>query len=484
MVTMKQRMLLVNLFAPSISAEEARLDAEEMYHLLSSLGEGEVIDMVHQRGYPAKEAYIGTGKAQQVADLVKELNIDVVVLNGMAKSRQIYTLQRYLAEQQPRIQVWDRIDLILRIFSTHAHTAEAKLQIELAQMRHMGFRMYGMGQVLSQQGGGIGTRGIGETNVELMKRHWKDAIRLKRQELKKLSQQRERQIAHRKELGMPTVSIVGYTNAGKTTLFRRLAKKGVQGQDALFATLDSTVGKVFIADLQKEILMSDTIGFIKNLPPSLIEAFTSTLLESIHSDVLVHCLDASSATVFEQYHVVERILDELELSDKEEIIVVNKIDIATANQISAIKERFNVAQPVFVSSKTGEGFPQLLSEIARRLAGTKNPQTVSTNTIRIIADEPDDIRKLPRPSSRPTVPQTKRTARSRKENNVSDSTPHPNRDELEQGQQVQIVEKVNQHSGEVSVGILKRILGHGFTHPHGIKVELMDGRIGRVKKII
>lgn len=467
----KKRILLVNLFPPELERSRAEEDVTEMYNLITSLGDAEVVDMVHQRGYPAKDAYIGLGKADEVAAKIKELSIDIVALNGFAKSRQMYSLWEILSEAKREIKVWDRVDLILEIFAKHAHTAEAKLQIELARMRHMGPRIYGMGHVLSQQGGGIGTRGIGETNVELMKRHWKDAMRVKKEELQKLSKQRERQIEKRKESGLSTLSIVGYTNAGKTTLFQRLTRKGIQGQNILFATLDSTVGKVYLPNLRQETFLSDTIGFIKNLPPSLIDAFKSTLLESVHADILLHVLDGSSPSVFDQFHAVEHILSDLDLNDKDEIIVVNKYDLADKEHIEEIKTRLKIAHPLFVSAQTGEGISELLSTVESRLTERRNPDQQQPKKVTIISD--DSYRYNPRNKG----PRANWGGQEKKV-----SLRPPTRDELQVGQQVEIIEKANQKTGEISQGVIKRILSHGFSHPHGLKVELDNGKIGRVKR--
>lgn len=484
-MNLQKRVLLVNLFAPSLTQEEARDDATEMYNLIASLGDVIVVDMIHQRGYPAKDAYIGVGKADEVSQKILEQNIDIVVLNGYAKSRQLYTLWNILSEVKRTIEVWDRVDLVLSIFAKHAHTAEAKLQIELARMRHMGPRIYGMGHVLSQQAGGIGTRGIGETNVELMKRHWKDAMRLKKAELNRLTQQRQRQIQKRKESGMPTISIVGYTNAGKTTLFQRLTKKGIQGQNILFATLDSTVGKVYLPSHKAEAFVTDTIGFIKNLPPSLIDAFKSTLLESVHADILVHVIDGSSPTVFDQFHTVETILSELDLKDKDEIIVVNKSDIATKERTEEINTRLHIAHPVFISANTGEGIERLIQTVELRLEEQTHPAPAN-KTVKIISHDLDENYERPPEEfsrGRRRAPRAVWSSDEKKEI-VKPALRIPTRDELKIGQSVRIVEKSNQKTGEESQGTIKRLLSHGFTHPHGIKVELTNGKIGRVKKII
>ncbi len=479
----KKKILLVNLFPPEIERKQAEDDATEMYNLITSLSDAEVIDMVHQRGYPAKGAYIGTGKAMEVSRKIKAMDIDIVILNGVAKSRQLYALWQILSKEKLEIRVWDRVDLILEIFAKHAHTAEAKLQIELASMRHMGPRIYGMGHVLSQQAGGIGTRGIGETNVELMKRHWKDAMRQKKEELLKLTQQRERQIAKRKESGLPTISIVGYTNAGKTTLFHRLTKKGYDGQNILFATLDSTVSKVYLPNLHKEVFVSDTIGFIKNLPPSLIDAFKSTLLESIHADILVHVLDGSSTSVFEQFHAVEVILSELNLNDKDEIVVINKADIAPGELIEQLQERLHTAHPVLLSAQKGKGVDLLLTTIEQRLEEQNNPSEKPSRKVKIISSEMDSLYN-PRNRRPPKREKSFDDSPTGPKKNVEKLQREPNHDELKPGQTVIIIEKSNQKTGDITEGVIKRILSHGFSHPHGLKVELTDGKIGRVQKIV
>lgn len=448
-MTKPLRILLVNLFAPSLSAEQARNDATELYRLVESLGDAVVVDMIHQRGYPAKAAYIGRGKAQEVAEKIKTLDIDTVVLNGMAKPRQLYALWQTLSEVKKDIQVWDRIDLILHIFSRHAQTSEAKLQIELAQIRHMGPRIYGMGKVLSQQAGGIGTRGIGETNVELMKRHWRDAMQGVKQKLLKLQKQREMQIQKRKQSGKASISIIGYTNAGKTSLFHILTKKEKRGENILFATLDSTVGTLYLPRLHKEVFVSDTIGFIKNLPPSLIEAFRSTLLESIHADIILHILDGSSPTMMEQFRVVEQIVKDLDLSEKDELFIVNKVDQMTEAQQRDVVKKLKYVRPLFLSAKTSEGIDSLIQEIETFL-------TVQEN-----------LRKQQQKIEMP-----------------EEALTFPTRDEISIGAAVAIVQKQDQESGLRTTGKVKRILSHGFSHPRGIKVALEEGYIGRVKQLV
>ena len=264
------------------------------------------------------------------------------------------------------VAVWDRIDLILAIFSLHAHTSEAKLQIELAKMHHMGPRIYGMGKIMSNQAAGIGAVGIGETNTELMKRHWAKATEKVEEQLKKLATEKEHQIDRRKRMGLATISIVGYTNAGKTTLFNVLTKKNKLEANQLFATLDSSVGKVYLPTLQKEVLVSDTIGFIKNLPPNLIQAFTSTLSESVHADILLHVIDSADPEMIAKIATVESILTDLQVNNAYRIYVFNKIDASLLN-ISDLAKTYSAFSPVFLSAKENTGIDSLIEVVSAKI---------------------------------------------------------------------------------------------------------------------
>ena len=366
-----KRFLLVGLPKPGTTKEAIMKDLQELWSLVGALGNTQIVDAVVQRSEnPDGATYIGPGKVLEVADKVKEEKIDVIVINGIAKPGQLHNLKKKLFDANNHIEVWDRVDLILYIFSRHAKTAEAKLQIELAQMRHMGPRIYGMGKVLSNQSAGIGTVGIGETNTELMKRHWANAMKKVQDQLKKLAADRERQLSHRKRIGLTTISIVGYTNAGKTSLFNTLTGKDKLAENLLFATLDSAVGKIYLPTLQKEILVTDTIGFIKNLPPKLIEAFKSTLMESIHADLLMHVIDASDPDMEKKIIVVERILEDLGIDNKNRIYVFNKLDAADGINISDIREKYFLFNPLFISVKQDEGIDTVKDAIESYLTTT------------------------------------------------------------------------------------------------------------------
>lgn len=341
-------------------------DVTELWQLVSTLGNATVTDIITQHGSITAATYIGTGKVEEVLAYLESHHIDTVILNGTLTPSQKFKLMKQFWAVNPAIQVWDRVDLILAIFSHHAKTTEANLQIELARMRHMGPRIYGMGMELSRQGGGIGTRGLGETNTELMERHWKREIKKVRDMLDKLTANRKRQMEHRKSLGLQTISIVGYTNAGKTSLFNVLTHKKHLVENALFATLDSTVGEVYMPSLGKQVVVSDTIGFISNLPPDLIEAFTSTLMESVHADVVLHVIDAADPDIAEKILVVSQILDDLHIPEEKEVLVFNKSDAITKADRDRIEANIHDIPFVFVSAATGEGIDTLINDIFPR----------------------------------------------------------------------------------------------------------------------
>lgn len=277
------------------------------------------------------------------------------------------------------MKAWDRVDLILKIFALHADSPESRLQIELASIKHMGPRIFGMGMELSRQGGGSkggasGARGIGETNTEIMKRHLREKAEDIKERLKVYEKVREQHRKHRKRMGLPTVGIVGYTNAGKSTLMNALTHKGVIAENKLFATLGTSVGKMYVppddpesCDRGEEVLVNDTIGFIRDLPPDLIAAFSSTLEDSIESDLLLHVIDAADPKVFEKVAVVNETLEKIGAKQRR-IFVFNKIDVCPKERLMEVRmglplmgadndepslaERVTDPEPSFVSAVT------------------------------------------------------------------------------------------------------------------------------------
>ncbi|MFA5948018.1 MAG: GTPase HflX [Candidatus Gracilibacteria bacterium] len=322
----KPKAILVDIIPLHLSKFEAFKRLEELESLVSTYGGIVVVKAVQKRDMPDYQTYIGKGKVQEILAEAKEKGVSYVILNNIAKTKQLFNLNEIF--NKDKIQVWDRIDIILNIFEKHAQSTEAILQIELARIRHMGPRIMGMGKDLMRQEGRIGIRsGQGESNIELMKRH------LRTQELKILEKLKhydtinEGHRKRRKRDNFKTAALVGYTNAGKSSLMKALTNKDVYIADELFATLETKVGKIYIQNIQKEVLISDTIGFIQDLPPDLISAFKSTLGETIDADIILHVIDISDPLMEMKIKVVEEILKQLGVDKKPKIYVFNKIDL-------------------------------------------------------------------------------------------------------------------------------------------------------------
>ncbi len=361
------RILPVHIIHPREEEEVAVNVGDEFESLIRTLG-AKIVDRVIQKiDRPHYATYIGRGKLDQIIELIKSANVDVVALDAMLKPGQLHAIQSVLSQANPSIEVWDRVDLILRIFEKHAVSLESKLQIELARMNYMGPRIYGMGYVLSRQGGGIGVSGIGETNTELMRRHWRDQKKKITDELKKISNSHQQQLDKRRRAGFKTVSIVGYTNAGKSTLFNVLSKKTKLEKDELFATLESSVGKMYVPALFQEILITDTIGFIRNLPPLLISAFKSTLMESINADLILHIIDASDPEMSRKIEIVSEILHDLGVTDSNIVYVFNKIDQAPHINRERIENQYKEFSPMFISAREKVGIDEIPACIGEKL---------------------------------------------------------------------------------------------------------------------
>lgn len=349
----------------------ARLN--ELENLLVTFGGFVIIRKIQKKQMPDYKTYIGKGKVDEILEEAIEKKADYIIVNNILRPQQIYNLERKFEKE--KIEVWDKVDLILKIFAKHATTKEAKMQIELASLRHLGPRISKMGLELTRQGGGGAggggaRRGQGETNIEIMKRHIAKREQKICSDLKKIEKNHESQRNSRKNHGFKTVAIVGYTNAGKSCLLKALTKKEVKVKNELFATLDSRIGKLYLPDTQNNCLLSDTIGFIRDLPTELIHAFHSTLAEVINADLLLHIIDINDFEMKQKIDAVNDVLKELECDKKKMIYVFNKTDLLDEENlkkgIKNHKSQFKNHSPVFVSalSKTN------LEELKRVIGGS------------------------------------------------------------------------------------------------------------------
>ncbi len=322
---------------------------------LAKTAEAEVVGrLIQARDAFHPATYIGKGKIDEVRDMAAFTEADMLICDDELSPAQMKNLSDELG-----MKVIDRTVLILDIFAAHAKTGEGKLQVELAQLRYRSSHLIGMGKVLSRLGGGIGTRGPGETKLEVDRRQIRDRISTLNAKLKDMVKNREVMRAERSEASIPTIAIVGYTNAGKSTLINRLTDAGVLSEDKLFATLDTTT-RSLVTESGQKILFTDTVGFIHKLPHTLIKAFRSTLEEAGYADILLHVVDGSNPRHEEQMKVVYATLKELDIEGKPVLTAINKCDINPL--IKDIKDPM-ADDRVCISAKTGEGVDELLEKL-------------------------------------------------------------------------------------------------------------------------
>ncbi len=354
----------------------------ELENLVNTYWGVVVLQKYQKKDFPDLKTYVGRGKLEEIIADMLRLEANLLIIGNALKPSQIYQINeklRLVSEEnnlKNKLVAWDRIDLILKIFEKHAESGEARLQIELAAIKHMGPRIYGMGMELSRQGGSSGsgggaTRGIGETNTERMKRHLKEKVLKIEKKLVEYEQMRKLHRDSRKKKGMPTIGIVGYTNAGKSSLLNAMTNKGVLAENKLFATLGTNVGKCYLITnpetwLGKEVLLNDTIGFIRDLPPKLIKSFSSTLEDSIESDLLLHVIDASDPFVDERIEVVHQVLADIG-AHQDKILVFNKCDLIDEQRKTDLASQYSDFQCVFISVKEGLGFDKLRERLIEKL---------------------------------------------------------------------------------------------------------------------
>jgi len=327
MIDLQKRLIkaiLIDVVPKEIPRTTAEKNLQELSRLVETYGGVVIVQIIQKRGRPSSKTYLGTGKAIEAAEIAKVKDVDVVIVNGMLKPHQIQHLYKLFD-----VPVWDRVDIILKIFEKHAKTEEARMQIELAKLHHEVPKLYGQGVKLSRLGGGIGTRGPGEQLLESKKRHLRARIKEIEKKLDVIKTVRAGQRYMRKRKNLKTAALVGYTNSGKSTLLQALTKKkNVYIANELFATLDTKIGDLWLPNKREQILIADTIGFIQDLPPFLIKSFLATLEEVQEADLLLHVIDASDDEIENKIKVVEQILEDLGCGDKKQIYVLNKVDLA------------------------------------------------------------------------------------------------------------------------------------------------------------
>ncbi len=345
----------------SVDTGEFDVDSSlaELTELARTAGAEVICEMTQKREAPEPGTYLGKGKLEELSEYCEAEKPDLVIIDGELSPAQQRNIENFTDTR-----VIDRTTLILDIFAQRALSGEGKLQVELAQLKYALPRLGGKGASMSRLGGGIGTRGPGETKLETDKRHIRRQIAALTEDLKALDERRTRHRERRKKDGVVTVALVGYTNAGKSTIMNTLTDAGVLAENKLFATLDPTARALTLPD-GSTVQLIDTVGFIRRLPHKLVEAFKSTLDEAVDANVILNICDASSDECAEHYRVTMELLEELGCSDKPIITVLNKCDLVNDVQIPL------VSNCVRVSAKTGEGLEELLKKVNEALPPTR-----------------------------------------------------------------------------------------------------------------
>ena len=371
-----ERVVLVGVWTEG-SAADNRASLAELAALAETAGSQVLEGLIQRRDRPDPSTYIGSGKAQELREVVLATGADTVICDGELSPAQLTALEKAV-----KVKVIDRTALILDIFAQHATSREGKAQVSLAQMEYMLPRLRGWGESMSRQaggraggsGGGVGLRGPGETKIETDRRRIRERMARLRREIKDMKQARDTQRSRRLHSDLPSIAIVGYTNAGKSSLLNALTGAGVLVEDALFATLEPTTRRAEFDD-GRPFVLTDTVGFVRHLPTQLVEAFRSTLEEVVDAELLVHVVDGSDVNPLAQINAVRQVISEV-IADHgvdrgdapQELLVVNKID--AASDLMLAKLRHALPGAIFVSARTGEGIDGLRRRMGELAAPT------------------------------------------------------------------------------------------------------------------
>lgn len=367
-----ERVVLVGVWTEGTAAD-ADASMAELAALAETAGSEVLEGMVQRRDKPDAGTYIGSGKAKELRDVVVATGADTVICDGELTPGQLNALEKAV-----KVKVVDRTALILDIFAQHATSAEGKAQVAFAQMEYMLPRLRGWGESMSRQGGGaggssggVGTRGPGETKIETDRRRIRERMSKLRREIKDMKKIRDTQRGRRLRSDAASIAIVGYTNAGKSSLLNALTGAGVLVENALFATLEPTTRRGHLED-GRPFVLTDTVGFVRHLPTQLVEAFRSTLEEVVDAELLIHVIDGSDVNPLAQVNAVRQVVNEVvreyDIAPPPELLVVNKIDAATGLGLAQLRRALPDA--VFVSARTGEGLDQLRSRMSEMVEPT------------------------------------------------------------------------------------------------------------------
>jgi GTP-binding protein HflX len=358
----RERIVIVGVAIPPTTVEAAEWSLDELAALVDTAGADEAERVLQRRDTPDPATFVGKGKAEELREISETVDADTVVFDDELSPAQSRNLEKILGRT-----AIDRTAVILDIFAQHAHTQEGKAQVELAQLRYRLPRLRGRGKGLSQQAGGIGTRGPGETQLEVDRRRLLRRATKLEADLKELTQNRRTQRKARARSRLQTVALVGYTNAGKSTLLNRLTRSDVLVQDRLFATVDPTTRRLDLPGGER-VLVTDTVGFVRKLPHQLVEAFRSTLEEVAEADLLLHVVDASAPDPQAQIDAVRTVLADIGADQVPELFAFNKSDQLNGDRPGEIKRLLDrYPDAVLVSAHTGAGMDELVATVGDRL---------------------------------------------------------------------------------------------------------------------